>query len=331
MIKNPPRRPTLLAVLVGLASSCQPAPAHPGAFQGVVELEERVLGFEAGGRVLAVSVQRGAAVQPGDTLAALDDALARTAREAREAEASAADARLALLRAGARSEDVKAMSAEIAAARASEDLLQKEVTRARALVETGTLAQAALDQAEAGLASQKARRQALEERLRGLRNGPRKQEIDTADAQARAAGKAVTLESERLARHTLRAHAAGTVLDVHVDPGEVVAPGTPIVTLADTARPYIDVFVPQGDLEGIRPGSPAAVFVDATPDPFSGRVEDVGRRTEFTPRYLFSERERPALVVRVRVRVDDPTARLHAGVPAFVTIDRSAPLVAVIR
>jgi HlyD family secretion protein len=252
MIKNPPRRPTLLAVLVGLASSCQPAPAHPGAFQGVVELEERVLGFEAGGRVLAVSVQRGAAVQPGDTLAALDDALARTAREAREAEASAADARLALLRAGARSEDVKAMSAEIAAARASEDLLQKEVTRARALVETGTLAQAALDQAEAGLASQKARRQALEERLRGLRNGPRKQEIDTADAQARAAGKAVTLESERLARHTLRAHAAGTVLDVHVDPGEVVAPGTPIVTLADTARPYIDVFVPQAPVAPLR-------------------------------------------------------------------------------
>jgi hypothetical protein len=33
---------------------------------------------------------------------------------------------------------------------------------------------------------------------------------------------------------------------------------------------------------------------------------------------LFSERERPNLVVRVRVRVEDHDERLHAGVPAFV-------------
>ena len=42
--------------------------------------------------------------------------------------------------------------------------------------------------------------------------------------------------------------------------------------------------------------------------------------TEFTPKFLFSPRERPNLVVRVRVRVDDPERRLHAGVPAFARI-----------
>jgi hypothetical protein len=49
-------------------------------------------------------------------------------------------------------------------------------------------------------------------------------------------------------------------------------------------------------------------------------VENVARATEFTPRFLFSERERANLVVRVRVRVDDPAQRLHAGVPAFVEL-----------
>jgi hypothetical protein len=39
---------------------------------------------------------------------------------------------------------------------------------------------------------------------------------------------------------------------------------------------------------------------------------------------LFSERERPNLVVRVRVRIEDPKRLLHAGVPVFVTIDRDA-------
>jgi hypothetical protein len=49
-------------------------------------------------------------------------------------------------------------------------------------------------------------------------------------------------------------------------------------------------------------------------------VEDIARRTEFTPKFLFSERERPNLVVRVKIRVEDPGERLHAGVPAFVVI-----------
>jgi hypothetical protein len=44
----------------------------------------------------------------------------------------------------------------------------------------------------------------------------------------------------------------------------------------------------------------------------------VGRNLEFTPRYLFSEKERSNLVVRVRVRVEDPRHLLRAGVPAFV-------------
>ena len=56
--------------------------------------------------------------------------------------------------------------------------------------------------------------------------------------------------------------------------------------------------------------------------PLGGHVEHVARRAEFTPRYLFSDRERPSLVMRVKIRIDDPTSLLHAGVPVFVTIDR---------
>jgi hypothetical protein len=44
----------------------------------------------------------------------------------------------------------------------------------------------------------------------------------------------------------------------------------------------------------------------------------VRRRTEFTPRYLFSESERGNLVIRVRVRLDDSRRLLHAGLPVFV-------------
>ena len=54
--------------------------------------------------------------------------------------------------------------------------------------------------------------------------------------------------------------------------------------------------------------------------PSSAAVEHISKETEFTPKFLFSERERPHLVIRVRVRIEDPTRRLHAGIPAFAEI-----------
>jgi hypothetical protein len=68
-------------------------------------------------------------------------------------------------------------------------------------------------------------------------------------------------------------------------------------------------------------GKAATVRTDATPQPLPAKVEFVSRQTEFTPRYIFSERERKNLVVRVRVRVEDKGHVLHSGVPAFVRFD----------
>ena len=76
----------------------------------------------------------------------------------------------------------------------------------------------------------------------------------------------------------------------------------------------------QGPIAGIRVGTKADVRVDSQPETVPGAVEFVSRTTEFTPRYLFSEKERPSLVIRVRVRLDDAKGALHAGVPAFVTL-----------
>jgi HlyD family secretion protein len=81
------------------------------------------------------------------------------------------------------------------------------------------------------------------------------------------------------------------------------------------------VFVPQAEISAVKVGQGAKVRVDALGSELGGKVEHISRRTEFTPRYLFSERERATLVVRVRVRVDDPKEQLRAGVPAFVRLD----------
>ncbi len=315
-----------MGLVLALLAGCGEATAARGeAWQGVVEFDERTLAFEVGGRVQTVSLTRGQTVEANAVAATLDDALARPARAARAADLDAARARESLVRAGPRPSDVRSLDAQIEGARAMESAASRNLARARSLASNGAVPGAQVDDLQAQYDRAHNERLALEERRATVRAGARSQEVLAAHAQVSAAEQALALEDLRLTRYTLRAPAAGTVLDVLVESGEVVSPGAPVATLGDPSHPYVDVFVPQARIGQVHVGARASVGVDALRGRLTGAVEDVARHTEFTPRYLFSERERPNLVVRVRVRVDDPQRQLHAGVPAFVTLEGVGP------
>ncbi len=260
----------------------------------------------------------GAPLAPGALVARLDPTLEASGLAARQSEARAAEDQLALVQAGARAEEIRATRARLEAARANERLLATSAARVRALFEAEATTRAALDEVEAQHARARADAAALAESLRAQERGARPPELGAARHRLEAAQAAARGQEARVERHALRALHPGEVLEVHVRPGELAAVGAPIVTVADTTRPYADVFVPQAELAGLRPGVAAWGRVDGVAQEIPGRIELVFRRTEFTPRYLFSERERGLLVVRVRVRFDDDARALHAGVPVFV-------------
>lgn len=306
---------------VGVFPGCrlaEVATAQP--LQGIVELEETTVGFELPGRLTQLLVKEGDAVQAGALLARIDDGLEKSSRDAQASQAEVAKQQASAVKAGARGEEVRSLSARVDAAKATETLLQKQVGRERTLVERGVLAQASLDELEGQLARASAERESLEHNLKLLRQGARHEDVSVANARAQAATAALEMNDARLVRHELRAPIHGTVLDVNFEQGEVVGAAAPVVTLADAQRPYVDIFVPQAEISRVFVGEGAKVKVDALSLELSGQVEHIARRTEFTPRYLFSERERATLVVRVRVRVADPKEQLRAGVPAFVRL-----------
>lgn len=330
MIKNPRAAlGTFAFVLLGAGvAGCRAARAQAGeeSYQGTAELVERRLSFEVGGRVTAVNAREGDAVTAGALLALVDGALDEQARAARELEARAAAAQATVVDKGARPEEIAATKAKIRAAQAAEALLKKQLERDRGLVAEAALPQARVDELESQYARSIADREALESVLHEQQRGARPEERAAARARADAAQATVALDDLRLERRELRAPADGLVLDRHVEPGEVVQPGAPVFTVADPGRLYAYVFVPQGKVSGIDVGDRASVRADGVPEALAGHVENVARRTEFTPRYLFSETERSNLVVRVKVRIDDPKSLLHAGVPVRIVIDRNTPV-----
>lgn len=305
-----------------LVAACGQKPGVPAGYQGIVELDERVLAFEVPGRVEAVPVRRGDVVQDGQLVAKLDDALERLSKESRAEEEKAARADVQLLAAGARTQDVASLAAEVAGATAAEDLARKTAERVRTLQASGAVATAELDKAQAELARATEQKKAVAQRLASMRAGARPEELARALARQEAARAALDLATARLQRFELHSKNEGLVLDVNILAGELAAVGTPAVTIADVKHPWVEVFVPEAELVGLRVGTAAEVKTDAAPGGVHGEIETISPKTEFTPRFLFSDRERPNLVVRVRVRVSDPERKLHAGVPAFVQFAR---------
>ena len=309
----------MATIVLAAMAGCSAERDTPPGYQGIIEHDDRHLGFRVGGRLREMRFDRGDLIEEGALIAVLDDTAELPILLAREADLARARAKAALVYAGPRVEEVRSTMAELDGARAVLRESRANLDRNRNLPEQAATARSLISELEAAYAQSKAQVRMLQERLKQMRVGARPEELAASDAEVTAAEAAVDAEKERLALYALHASERVTVLDVPVRVGEVVAAGATVVTVADTKHPYVDVFVPQEKLSGLAVGLPARIRVDAEAESFDGEIEHIAPTTEFTPRFLFSPTERANLVIRVRVRIGDPEERLHAGVPAFAT------------
>ena len=108
--------------------------------------------------------------------------------------------------------------------------------------------------------------------------------------------------------------------------GEVVAPGTPIVTLADLDHVWLRAYVNETDIGKVRLGEAATVTTDTYPGKtYQGRISFISEQAEFTPKSVETHAERVTLVYRIRIDIDNPTHELVPGMPADATHRRRAP------
>lgn len=310
------KRALLLVALV----ACHRRDLTDERYQGMVELEQTDLAFEIAGRIASLEIKAGTEVKKGEVVARLDDSLDKATRDVRAHELDAAKADLALLHAGSRVEDIRGARAELEAAQANEDVVAKEVAREKQLLASGATTASRLDELDAQLARARGDRQAKQQKLAVLAHGARVEEIARLDARVAEAEDAVEVADRQLDRHVLVSPIDGAVLDVYPEVGEVLQPGAPVLSIIDRRRPYADVFVPVADAPKMKLGAPMMIAVEGDAHEVPGVIERVYPQLEFTPRYVYSPRERPNQLMRVRVRLDDKEERLHAGMPAYARL-----------
>lgn len=152
--------------------------------------------------------------------------------------------------------------------------------------------------------------------------------VETARAQIQSAEAGRRLARANLNDTRVVAPFAGTVLRKLVEAGEVVAAGTPLVTLVDLSKLHAKVYVAEADIGKVKVGDLARVYTDAFPERyFAATVSEVSQQAEFTPRDVHMKDERVKQVFAVKLAIENAGGVLKPGMPVDARIRWSPEVV----
>ena len=318
---------SILAALAVVACDRGGDAAAPRA-SGYVEATEVRVASEVGGRLLEMKATEGARVTAGEIIARLDTADTDLSLRRAQAERQQAEAQLALLRAGARAEDVRQASAQMESAQAEVRGAQAELDAAAADLERFE----GLLRANAGSVKQRddaktrrdvaaARLRAAQERARGatdalarVRAGARPQELDAARARVAAIDAQIASLQKSAGDAVVKAPVGGVITAKLLDAGEMAAPRAPLAVITDLDHAWANVYVDERLVPTLKIGQSAAIVTDAG-QRLSGTITFISPKAEFTPRNVQTAEERSKLVYRVKITADNREGILKPGMP----------------
>jgi len=144
---------------------------------------------------------------------------------------------------------------------------------------------------------------------------------DMAEARVKEAEAGLALAKTRFDYATLKAPVNGVVLSKHIEAGEYVVPGTPVVTIGDLQNAWLRAYINETDLGRVKVGQQVDITTDTYPGKtYPGRVSFVASEAEFTPRAVQTQKERVKLVYRIKVDVPNDAMELKPGMPADADI-----------
>jgi HlyD family secretion protein len=288
--------------------------------------------------------------------AALDLRRSVVENQIRQAQSQADAAQMVVerLREGTRPQEIRVAESSVAQAQAEYDRRKADYQRMSGLADRDVISKQEFDAVRAAYLSAETALNAAKERLALAKEGARKEEVAEAEARLRAAQAGIgiaesgrkevemqrrAVEAAKARERELRAQLdaaktqlsytelksplSGVVLLKNVENGEVVNPGTPVVTIGDIDNLWMNIYIPETQTGAVKLGQPVRVHVDSFPEEsFHGKVTFISSQSEFTPKTIQTEEERVKLVYRVKVSLEGTGQKLKPGMPADAEITR---------
>lgn len=295
-------------------------PHHLQLF-GNVDIRDVNLSFRVGGKLAQVARDEGDAVKAGDIVARLDAEPYQRELAQAQGQAASLRARLALLQAGNRPQEIaqaRALTREREVTYANAERLYK---RMEDLSATKAVAIQDRDDAEARYHEAEARLRSSREQQALLEAGFRTEEIAQAQANLAQAEAAQAAAELRLQDAALVAPSDGVVLTRAQEPGAMLASGATVLTVCLQNPVWVRAYISETDLGRIHPGMKVQVYTDAHPDKcYTGQIGYISPQAEFTPKNVETAELRTSLVYRLRVVMENPDENLRQGMPVTVRI-----------
>src|SRR5262249_5410836 len=147
----------------------------------------------------------------------------------------------------------------------------------------------------------------------------RQAEADVQSAEAETAHARPHLQEAAANRSGLEivAQFDGTFATRSAEPGEVVSPGTPIMTIVNLSNVYLRAFIPEGAIGRVRAGQTARVYLDSNPkQPLNAVVARIDPQASFTPENTYYRDDRVKQVVGVKLQIVNSQGFANPGMPA---------------
>ena len=313
---------------------------------GTVDANEVVVSSRIPGRLQTLTVDEGDTVQAGQLIATIQSDDLAAARNA--AEATASSQRYALQQArdterqinrGTSSQvtnaeaQLRAAQAALAQTQAQYAHQQADTSRAVALADQGVVSQQARDENVTSLNAAQAAVDTARQNVAAAEASLKVAKANTIQAQADVQAVGATRSQMQNAQALLNqaqvqlgyaqvvAPISGKINVRAARQGEVVAAGTPIVTITDLTQTWVYAPLPETEADSVQLGDSLRVIMPSGAT-IQGKVIAKSAEGDFATQRDVSRRKRDIETIRLKLLIDNPGMRYVPGMLAEVYISK---------
>ncbi|MFA5383824.1 MAG: HlyD family efflux transporter periplasmic adaptor subunit [Eubacteriales bacterium] len=229
-----------------------------------------------------------------------------------------AQAQLDDLVSGAREQEIEDAKTGVQIAQTNYDQAKRDFERSENLYQQGALSESEFEKGKTNLNQLQNQIDLANSKLKQLQSGSRPDAIKAARAELERS-EAVLKYSEAMLEDTkITSPIDGTVLIKNFEQGEFIQAGAPLAGIANLNDMWIKVYISTDDLPKIKLGQKVKFTVSGSTAVYSGVIEEISDRGEYTPKTIQTKQERTNVVFGVKIRVNSENGVLKPGMPADV-------------
>lgn len=305
----------LFAGIVALGA-CRDNTSNADAY-GNFEADERIIGAEASGKILAFSIEEGQTLKAGEVVGAVDSLQLALKREQLQASIRSVAAKSPAI-----AEQLAVFEKQMASVRQQLANLDREKRRVENLLKSDAATPKQLDDLNDQIENARRQMDVLLEQ-KSASNAALSTQKSGLLSEILPLQKQIAQIDDQLAKCRIVNPSDGTVLVKYAEPGEVTAFGKPLYKIADLRTMTLRAYVAGDQLASLKVGQSVHVFIDAeggTQRELAGKVTWISSKAEFTPKVVQTKDERVNLVYAVKISVADPDGTLKIGMPAEIRL-----------